>query len=368
MQAINLMISEDSKVYFSIGMDRKIISAGLAAKHEKVIDYLGIEGLEYGYDFIEKFIQLPFKVPSPKSVDFLKFLVSANETGNSLGISEPISEYSIFEDFTSDKLPEEDIGSFPNENSRQEIGTDTSNNVEIKSNYPKILNDMDCIEDFETSKMILEMVSPALDNNPRRIKQFINQFRFQRTIGKRTGLFCYDEDTNFENMWNCRKLAKFVAININWNSLISALNSNKALLTLLQEYALNSENEDKNLEKWTRDERLIRLLRYGCIEEDNLSQTVDDYTLSGLDFSKLLQISPIVLYLEDENVLSPLPEAIGFMGFFLIPEGEFMMGSPQDELGRSSEEGPVHKVTIKNSFYLSKYPVTQKHWKKSYGE
>lgn len=76
MQAINLMISDHSKVYFSLGMDRKIISAGLAAKNEQILKYLSMDvsehdnGLEYGYDFIEKFIQLPFKVPSPKTPIF----------------------------------------------------------------------------------------------------------------------------------------------------------------------------------------------------------------------------------------------------------------------------------------------------------
>jgi formylglycine-generating enzyme required for sulfatase activity len=52
------------------------------------------------------------------------------------------------------------------------------------------------------------------------------------------------------------------------------------------------------------------------------------------------------------------------MEFVLIPAGEFMMGSPSGEEDRNDDEGPVHKVTIKNSFYMSKYPVTQKQWKK----
>lgn len=73
MQAINLMISDDPKVYFILGMDRKVVSAGFAAKNEKVFRFLDVDGLEYGYEFIEKFIQLPFRVPRPKSTDFLKF-------------------------------------------------------------------------------------------------------------------------------------------------------------------------------------------------------------------------------------------------------------------------------------------------------
>ncbi len=44
-----------------------------------------------------------------------------------------------------------------------------------------------------------------------------------------------------------------------------------------------------------------------------------------------------------------------------VPGGTFMMGSPKTEKGRSSDEGPEHKVTIK-SFYMSKYPITQAQW------
>ena len=188
MQAINLMISDDSKVYFSLGMNRKVISAGLAAKNDKVIEYLGVEGLEYGNDFIEKFIQLPFKVPSPKSADFLKFLMSVDENESSPNPSESVDKSSISEDFTPDKSPEEDIKASQNENNGQETGTDAPNNG-TESDKQEIQNDKDCVEDSETSKLILEMVAPALDNNPRRIKQFINQFRFQRTLGKKNWSF-----------------------------------------------------------------------------------------------------------------------------------------------------------------------------------
>lgn len=44
--------------------------------------------------------------------------------------------------------------------------------------------------------------------------------------------------------------------------------------------------------------------------------------------------------------------------FILIPSGNFMMGS-----GEGDDEKPVHKVTIREPFYLGKYPVTQKQWK-----
>jgi formylglycine-generating enzyme required for sulfatase activity len=42
----------------------------------------------------------------------------------------------------------------------------------------------------------------------------------------------------------------------------------------------------------------------------------------------------------------------------VIPPGEFMMGSPEDEEGRSDDEGPLHLVTIERPFALGRYPVT----------
>ncbi|MGK7920583.1 MAG: SUMF1/EgtB/PvdO family nonheme iron enzyme [Trichodesmium sp.] len=41
-----------------------------------------------------------------------------------------------------------------------------------------------------------------------------------------------------------------------------------------------------------------------------------------------------------------------------IPGGSFIMGSPEDEKERNSDESPQHQVTLQ-PFYMSKYPITQ---------
>lgn len=46
----------------------------------------------------------------------------------------------------------------------------------------------------------------------------------------------------------------------------------------------------------------------------------------------------------------------------LIPAGTFLMGSPEDEIGRNSNESPQHYVNIP-SFCMGKYPVTQEQWR-----
>ena len=42
----------------------------------------------------------------------------------------------------------------------------------------------------------------------------------------------------------------------------------------------------------------------------------------------------------------------------VIPAGEFMMGSPDSEEGRSRDEGPQHKVTVARPFALGRYALT----------
>ena len=45
-----------------------------------------------------------------------------------------------------------------------------------------------------------------------------------------------------------------------------------------------------------------------------------------------------------------------------IPGGSFNMGSPEDEKGRSKDEGPQHRVKV-STFFISRYPVTQAQWR-----
>ncbi len=69
-------------------------------------------------------------------------------------------------------------------------------------------------------------------------------------------------------------------------------------------------------------------------------------------------------------VVTKIPEAGDTMGFKLghsdmefvwCPSGTFMMGSPEDEPGRSNEE-IQHEVTLTKGFWIGKYEVTQAQW------
>ncbi|OQX07969.1 MAG: hypothetical protein BWK80_48770 [Desulfobacteraceae bacterium IS3] len=62
-----------------------------------------------------------------------------------------------------------------------------------------------------------------------------------------------------------------------------------------------------------------------------------------------------------ENDKKSFTNSIG-MTFVYIPPGEFMMGSPEDEPGRDSDE-KQHKVKLTKGFYMQTTEVTQKQWK-----
>lgn len=59
------------------------------------------------------------------------------------------------------------------------------------------------------------------------------------------------------------------------------------------------------------------------------------------------------------------PEDLGgrqTLSMMEIPEGEFMMGSPEGEMDRRDDEGPQHWVKI-SRFYMSQTPITQTQWR-----
>jgi formylglycine-generating enzyme required for sulfatase activity len=54
------------------------------------------------------------------------------------------------------------------------------------------------------------------------------------------------------------------------------------------------------------------------------------------------------------------------LSFVLLPGGTFLMGSPEDEPGRQSDEGPVHEVEL-SPFLIAKYEVTREVWERVMG-
>ncbi|MBV7575529.1 formylglycine-generating enzyme family protein [Pseudomonas sp. PDM32] len=46
----------------------------------------------------------------------------------------------------------------------------------------------------------------------------------------------------------------------------------------------------------------------------------------------------------------------------VLPAGTFTMGTPDDEVGREPDEGPMHEVTFDQPFAMSRYQITAGEW------
>ena len=81
----------------------------------------------------------------------------------------------------------------------------------------------------------------------------------------------------------------------------------------------------------------------------------------GLAWSGVAARLQVTTGQEGESVTLELPGGVP-IEFVRIPAGAFDMGSPENERGRSGDEGPLHRVTIADPFYMSRYQITQSQW------
>ena len=70
----------------------------------------------------------------------------------------------------------------------------------------------------------------------------------------------------------------------------------------------------------------------------------------------------IVKEMEDEHVRTVMLPGGVALRLVRIPAGRFLMGSPDSEVGRAKDEGPLHEVTISRPFWMGAYEVTQQQW------
>jgi formylglycine-generating enzyme required for sulfatase activity/class 3 adenylate cyclase len=108
----------------------------------------------------------------------------------------------------------------------------------------------------------------------------------------------------------------------------------------------------------------VIVILIGWLNESYLQERMNWFTT--MRPYMLGQIQPHVLTAEEERLLKPkdsfrecakdCPEMI------VVPDGEFIMGSPRYEKGRFGDEGPQHRVIFPKPFAVSKFEVTFEQW------
>lgn len=113
--------------------------------------------------------------------------------------------------------------------------------------------------------------------------------------------------------------------------------------------SLNAQDEASN--------NLINTGETGNISDNSSTQTTFSATPPSTDPDMTVSNSS-TLNSNDENIVT---NSIG-MNFIYVKAGEFNMGSPEKEKGRSIDEDQ-HKVTLTNGFHLGQHEVTVGQWR-----
>jgi len=291
MRAINLMLSDSGPIVFIIGMDREKIAAALAVKHEKLLPYLmteaprrlgddetpdSLQGLFFGYGFIEKFIQIPFAVPEPTDINIDTFLANLRPK----------------------PAPSAQTKSSANEVQPKKDGATPNAEYAQAAPPPPALHEFVRRLDTESDELarMVKIAAPALGNNPRRIKQFINIFRLRVLIAFETGLFIAPIDTPLFERLTLQKLAKFVAIELRWPLLLVHLDHEPHLISSLENVALNMPlspaEKTFRVNYWSRKPELMMLLRAGFDAKGTVIEgEISDWLMRYLDIAKLTRVS-----------------------------------------------------------------------------
>lgn len=285
IQAINLLIDDDPRLVFILGMDRDKVAAGIVAKYASVLTYLQggdgtqpkqpLDKLQFGYDFLEKFIQIQFRLPQPRVEGLKSFLAE-------LGRPAPrVAKVSwmrlVFRSKQPDYMREADIPTGL-------VDADVDATTKINRRAVEIQLE----EDSESVTQVAVMVAPVFGNNPRRLKQFLNLFRLTTLICVKLGLF--DEVDGHPGL-TFPQLGKFVAILMTWPGFLREVQADKRLLVeLYEESGLGGEN------KWLSRARFKYLVRYGVQDEERHTLLgAERYSLAQLDVDSLLRVTaPVV--------------------------------------------------------------------------
>jgi len=343
MQALNLMMSTDRRgLIFIIGMDRAKVAAGLAVKNEKLLPYLyassmgpigdvnhinPLLGLVFGYNFIEKFIQIPFLVPSPAPGNVQQFFdklanPEINRKGSHLERSRNgilgwiVGQRQLLLRNLSARQSKIELSGRADMAS-QDQGTSSNS---IAKSAPAVAARREKLKlavtgDSATVRGVVLSIAPVLGNNPRRMKQFVNLFRLRTFIAAETGLFDGDDGLTL------KQLGKFVALNLRWPLLLADLERDPRMLDSLTKVAVGASVPDKisgAVTRWMSDPILLELLKSRMtIDGDSTPSSVEGaaeitgpWSLCGIDMGKLMRVSPRMHTIPLNQVAGVVPKPL----------------------------------------------------------
>jgi hypothetical protein len=249
VEAVNHLLDADYCV-FVMGMDARSVAASVQAKykHVKGDDFpIGSGNFAYGYQFLEKIIQIPFRLPKASATLLAKFVENNLQLASPKNTAEKSGRVAEAEKLIA-SLAEGGRGLKEStslvQGNRPDIPADVLNEAS-QNLFARTFDD-----DAEIKKAICEAI-PFLELNARKIKRFINLFRLNVLIANRRGLL---ENGSIE----ISRLAKWLTIAVRWPDFTELATNGDFLGTLFEASGIqarimrnpndvNMEREQKSL-------------------------------------------------------------------------------------------------------------------------
>ncbi|MFO1484767.1 MAG: P-loop NTPase fold protein [Verrucomicrobiaceae bacterium] len=171
-----------------LGMDREKVAAAVAAKHEKLLPLLKetdangkvsrADAMVFGHEFLEKFIQLTLHLPAMQGNDLNEYLQSI--TG-----AKQITQTNKAESKTEPLPP---AAASPAVSGTEKVMAPVTSDAKIqevrerqerKETVERIERVSEDLGDGSLALQCAKDVAAALENNPRKLKQFVNLFRLR---------------------------------------------------------------------------------------------------------------------------------------------------------------------------------------------
>lgn len=247
LQSLHLMLSSSGQerrenepdppgVICILGMDREKVAAAVAAKHEKLLPLLlppdadgkmaRQKALGFGHEFLEKFVQITLHLPGLTGADQEQFLQMITGWDGEKPTEDEEGPPNIDDSQPPEPTPKNapiispaDADRSAKPASKSKAGA-TQRAAEAKRVKEAVKEVETHLNDGHAAFICASYVAEALENNPRRLKQFVNLFRLRLYLAAAMNLLDIatldptEKRRQRSEMLSAHDIAKLVALDL----------------------------------------------------------------------------------------------------------------------------------------------------------
>jgi hypothetical protein len=270
VEAINSVLDTEHCI-FILGMDAQAVAASIEAKYKDMKELLDLDpgGLTLGERFLEKIIQINFRIPRAEKT-VVDGYIGQILTGGA-GSPEPEASPGVREAEHLIKA-EQRVGK-PLAEAARAVEGKTVASADVQEAEKRI--DERSTTEAEQVRLAVVEAAPYLEFNPRKIKRFINTFRLQALVAQKRGMLTDPSEATL--------LARALIIATRWPDLVEALIPDRGYVDrLLNVEAMQSHLAETFPDEWDEKEKRLKVDLDRFLESPRLKRLVGAAELIAL--------------------------------------------------------------------------------------